>query len=402
MNYYSKPFILFLMFLCSGISFGRNTKTNVLELHFDKIMDSSTPQLEIMVVDKEKNMDKLYFEGNSKDGYTWAFCYPDSIYDCIYNMQLTFPMQNDSIERSIAFMEIQNDDTVGAGNILFARRLSNHITLEYAKTNIYPDILYKNRRTKEVALKTIFQDIYIIKNSEDRELLSSVSCMYYGYSMFDRTPYRMEEDYASKLQQYISLTKKYPDSQSLMAKLSSTLTFYQSKEDIEKVFNCFSPEKKAGYFGQKVHTYLTTTYFENCMLPSWNTLLPEPVRADTTQYNLIIFSASWCSPCHKQIPILKKVYIDLNDKLNMTYVSIDEEKTVSEWKELMKREQIPWRSLLAASKLGEIKEKYTVQTIPLVLLVWPDGTFIKMDMNKKDDLDKLYNLIEKDEFSYRY
>jgi hypothetical protein len=72
---------------------------------------------------------------------------------------------------------------------------------------------------------------------------------------------------------------------------------------------------------------------------------------------------------------------------------MDKPETVESWKALLKKEEIPWRSVLAADKTNEVEQKYTVQSIPLVLLVEPNGTFERIDLNKQSDLDKLCNKV---------
>ncbi|NLI36233.1 MAG: redoxin domain-containing protein [Bacteroidales bacterium] len=67
----------------------------------------------------------------------------------------------------------------------------------------------------------------------------------------------------------------------------------------------------------------------------------EQVIIDSKKYNLIVFSASWCGPCREEIPILKHIYNDLNAKLDIVYISIDEAKTVEAWQKLIQMEAIP-------------------------------------------------------------
>ncbi|MDR0681042.1 MAG: hypothetical protein LBG15_04210, partial [Dysgonamonadaceae bacterium] len=49
------------------------------------------------------------------------------------------------------------------------------------------------------------------------------------------------------------------------------------------------------YFFSK-NLYLNSK-FENSILPSWDTGNLEPIIQDTSKYNLVILSASWCGPC---------------------------------------------------------------------------------------------------------
>jgi thiol-disulfide isomerase/thioredoxin len=391
-NYNCTVLSLFLALSYSVVSFGQDNRENTIELYFDKIVSLSGVRLNIFLKDKTEKLSKVYFDGSSKDEHTWLFHYPDSIYERISSMALAEPMQNDTIEKTVGFVKIHNGDTIKASGVLFAQGVLIPTKLRYTQTRIFPNVLYMNKQTNKPTFKKVFQDTYMVEDTADKELEASINSMYYGYSMFARTPYIRNEDYASQLKRYISLTEDYPDSQCLMATFSSTLTFYRSQGDIERMFRHFSEAQQNSYFGKKVQKYLRTIHFENSLLPSSKTSKLEPIVEDTTKFTLVVFSASWCVPCHKLIPLLKEIYRNSQTKLNMVYVSMDKPETVENWKALLKKEEIPWRSVLAADKTNEMEQKYTVQTIPLVLLIQPNGTYERIDLNRQNDLDKLCNM----------
>lgn len=390
-NYYCT--VLFIALSYSIASFGQNVKENTVELYFDKIVNQSSIRLNILLKDKAKPLSVVCFDGTSKDGYTWLFHYPDSIYERISSMSLSEPMQNDTITKTIIFTRMQNRDTMKAGSVVFARKTSKPTKLRYVETKITPNVFYYDPNTGKQSFKTSYHHIYMIEDTGDKELEASINSMHYGYSMFARTPYMRDEGYATQLKKYISLTEDYPDSQSLMATLSSNLTFYRSRGDIERVFRRFSEAQQNSYFGKEVRRYLTTSRFENSLLPSSKTGTLEPIIEDSTKFTLIVFSASWCLPCHRLIPLLKEIYQNSQAKLNMVYISMDKPETVENWKELMVKKEIPWRSVLAGDKTNEVEQNYTVQTIPLVLLVKPNGTYEPVELNNQNDLDKFCNIL---------
>lgn len=81
--------------------------------------------------------------------------------------------------------------------------------------------------------------------------------------------------------------------------------------------------------------------------------------------------------------------------MNITYVSEDEPKYVDNWRKLMKKENIPWRSLLAVNDVDAIKKKHNAVSIPYTLLVYSNKHFEAIDIRKKEDKDKLYSLCGK-------
>lgn len=379
----------YLLLISSVLLIGNNCAhkrdMNVINITFDgRKYDSLVLNIRLA------NQTNEFITGYSKDRSSWIFTYPDSIYDCMTHLSIEIPGK-DTVRHTISFNTIINKDTLGVGSYSFNKRLAK-IKSRYSKTDTIPNFLSTNRKTGKISFHTYIIDTYFVSLDTDKELLSSIEGLSsYRYSLFYNDQYTYEEN----LNRYSELTEKYPDSHYLIARLSTTLTHYKSKSDIAKVFNCFSKENKQSYFGQKIQNYLAATVFENSVLPTWDTNILEPIMKDSTKFNLIIFSASWCAPCHALIPDLKKLYNDLNGKLEITYISIDETGTIDNWTRLMQEKEIPWRSLVAINNLQKIKDKYTVQTIPHLILIQPYNmnaeVIYHQEKNWNNQLYKLVN-----------
>lgn len=86
------------------------------------------------------------------------------------------------------------------------------------------------------------------------------------------------------------------------------------------------------------------------------------------KYYLVDFWASWCGPCRKEIPNLKKLYELYKGKgLEIVSVSIDKNETA--WKKALAEEKLSWPNGL--DRAG-IADSYKVKFIPAIFLV--DGT----------------------------
>ncbi len=380
-------FILFVLIFLFSFSYQQSNispeKTNTINIHFD---GKDYKNLELVII--LDGGSKKRFAGQSENGKDWTFNYPDSIYNTHTSMRIEVPSNVDTITGNILFKTITDNGFAGGYN--FKQGISN-IKAVFLKSGISKHILFRNDRNEGV-FKNIHFDDYLIDSQSDHEFLSSIERIVSGYSLFNRSnPNQLS--YEDQLERYINLTKKYPDSYSLVSQLANTLTFYRSKPDVEKVYNCFSDNNKKSYWGKKIDQYIKNNQFSNSVLPVWDSDRLEPIIKDTSIYNLIVFSASWCAPCHKLIPDLKEVYKDLTGKLDMVYVSLDEPKTVENWNILMKKEEIPWRSVLAMKDVKGIIDKYTAQTIPLSLLVHSNGYSEIIDIRKKEDKEKLYRLV---------
>ncbi|GHT51633.1 hypothetical protein FACS189440_20880 [Bacteroidia bacterium] len=206
-----------------------------------------------------------------------------------------------------------------------------------------------------------------------------------------------EKNYDEFILQYTDTVKKNPDSHFLIGRVVSNLQKYSTRESLQMIYDAFSQTNKDSYFGEIIEHYMENYYvFSDTILPAYDTGKLESIIQDSTKINLVAFSASWCIPCHKQIPILKEIYNDLKGCIEITYISEDEFDYVDNWRKLMKEENIPWRSLLAMNDVEAIRKKYNAIAIPYVLLVYPgNGRLESLDVRVKEDKDKLYSLCGK-------
>lgn len=78
------------------------------------------------------------------------------------------------------------------------------------------------------------------------------------------------------------------------------------------------------------------------------------------KYLLIDFWASWCNPCRKEIPNLKKLYKLYADQgFDIVSISIDKKK--ADWEKALKEEQLPWHNFLDETGVADL---YKVKFVP--------------------------------------
>lgn len=372
-------------------------ENNKINIHFEaKQFDKLNLIIVLPEIQADGKRNKESIAGISDNGTDWAFNFPDSLYNKNLYTKIEVPAKSDTLDELVGFININGNDTLLAGNYCFSRGIS-HINAVYSGTKSFQN-LNVDPITHVGYFKTLIQYRFLISAPSDKQLLASIEAMGSGYN---RPTILDSIAYQKQLNQYENLTKKYPDSHFLSCELSSSLNAYKSKADIQRIFDCFSSEIKLSYYSLKISDFLDSrntqfdfTTFENSILPVWNSAKTESIVQDTSKYNLIIFSASWCSPCHALIPQLKKIHTNYKDHLILTYISMDEERTLKDWSTIIRKENILWRSLLAKDNLKIIQDKYCARGIPQMILVYPGGKKAEnLDIRIDKDYKKLIELI---------
>ena len=153
------------------------------------------------------------------------------------------------------------------------------------------------------------------------------------------------------------------------------LNSYNYFTDEQKpLWDKLSEDAQNSFYGQLLKEQLFPKTFEGEALPQFDLLQADGSKvkmADCVKGKkvyLVDFWASWCGPCRKEIPNLKKLYEQYKDKgLEIVSVSIDKDDDA--WKKALEEEQLPWPN---GVDRDDIADSYKVQFIPAIFVV--DGT----------------------------
>lgn len=105
---------------------------------------------------------------------------------------------------------------------------------------------------------------------------------------------------------------------------------------------------------------------------------------------LIDFWASWCVPCRKTVPALKKLYSTYKDKgFEIFGVSLDTD--ANDWKAAVKQDIIPWTQVLDTS--GETAGAWNVNYIPRTFLLDKQGKIIAVNPTEEELQKQLQKLL---------
>jgi len=383
------------LLLLGGISLSctpRNEQMNVVIIEFEgKRFDNLSLFLSL-----QDFYSRELISGRSEDGYRWEFHYPDSLYDYISFFQIRDTNVPDTvISRILFYLDLQGDTLRTAG--LFFDRPSSLVRARYIGAETHLNVLMLRRGTEDGVLGTVINHRFeIISNVDDQQLISAMKTMTHGYGFRDRLT--AEE----MLQRDMGFVKRFPNSRAMISLVASGWNLYGTIDNTEKLFNLFTPELQQSFYGRRLNERIRIerergTAFINQKLTTWDTDELEWIVQDSSRYNLILFSASWCAPCTRQIPLLKEIYRDLGQQIIMTYVSLDDERTVDNWRTKMREHQIPWRSLMVLTREMDrtIREYYAVRGIPTAILVHPH-TMQKERLNLWEEADRqlLYELVK--------
>ncbi len=96
------------------------------------------------------------------------------------------------------------------------------------------------------------------------------------------------------------------------------------------------------------------------------------------KYVYIDVWATWCGPCKKEIPSLKKVEKQYHGKnIEFVSISIDDETLHDAWKKMVTDKELGGIQLLADNNFkSKFVQDYKIQGIPRFILIDPDGNVV--------------------------
>lgn len=168
--------------------------------------------------------------------------------------------------------------------------------------------------------------------------------------------------------------------------------FRLDKELFTELFALMNDKTQASIYGKEIARYLKLNVdpqigdkyvdFELNNVKGQKTKISE-LRG---KYTLIEFWASWCGPCRKANPALKKVYEKFHEKgFNIVGVSMDHSQ--EKWLKAIKVDSLPWDHILnEKGPWGDVASIYNIRGVPDNILIDDKGIVIGRSL-VVDDLE---------------
>ncbi|MFD2726031.1 TlpA family protein disulfide reductase [Hyunsoonleella rubra] len=105
------------------------------------------------------------------------------------------------------------------------------------------------------------------------------------------------------------------------------------------------------------------------------------------KYVYIDVWATWCGPCVREIPSLKKVEKQFHDKnIEFVSISIDKEKDFEKWKTMVQDRELGGTQLFADSDWkSQFVQEYEIKGIPRFILIDPQGNILDANAPRPSD-----------------
>lgn len=164
--------------------------------------------------------------------------------------------------------------------------------------------------------------------------------------------------------------------------------------DQKVLYDQLSPAAKASYYGKLVKEEVDPSKKDGQKVPDFK--VKDAAGREITlkelckgkKYILIDFWASWCVPCRKEIPNVKKLYAQYASK-GFEVVSISIDKKKADWEKAVKAEQLKWPNFLDTTGVADL---YKVKFVPTMYLIKADGTIVGDQLRGQALADKLAEL----------
>lgn len=164
-----------------------------------------------------------------------------------------------------------------------------------------------------------------------------------------------------------------------------------------EMYQSLSEEAKNSRYGRLVYEELYPVGAPGDRMPAFDAVTIDGSKTDLAslckdkKYIILDFWASWCGPCRREIPNLKKIYTDhFANGFDIVSVSIDKEE--QPWLDAVKDEGLAWVNIRDTDH--SIADKYKVSAVPTMYIIDSNGCLVAENLRGEELAAKIKELME--------
>ena len=238
-----------------------------------------------------------------------------------------------------------------------------------------------NRILESLPSSLTIQKVYDRYNQAFHEY-NEVSMTDENMAILKRCGAKVDSLQAVQMQQLFASISSDPKNKAL-AVIISSYAAYQEVAQQEALLNQFDVSIRHCYGVEKMQQRIDL--IKNCAVGA---VAPDFELKDTSgemiklssfrgKYVLVDFWASWCGPCRKALPLVKKANEEFKDKgLQVIGVSVD--RKVKDWEKALEEEKLPYLQLHDPD--GITGKMYNYDGIPFIILISPEGIILEKEL----------------------
>ena len=197
-----------------------------------------------------------------------------------------------------------------------------------------------------------------------------------------------------------SLVENYPDSYAVTLIINNFAAKQRELPEVEKMYESLTPKIKNSYLGKKLKTTLDDLKKTaiGSLAPDFTLKTPEGKEVSLADYRgkyvLLDFWASWCGPCLREVPNVKKVYDRYHPQgFEILSVSLDDKK--ENWVNAIENNALNWDhvSSLKGWKCPVVK-LYNINGVPAMFLIDKEGRIAASGLRGEELVEKVSALYE--------